>query len=208
MKTVYFIRHGESQGYTNKFEQSPETPLSEDGIEQSTQIAERIKKVNFDLLITSPLKRTLQTAELISEKSGKEYEKNELFVERKRPSRQYNLPSNSELRNEIEEKFQKAFLNNKKYEDAESFEEVRKRVIKALNFIEESKAEKIVVVSHGTFLRYFAGLILLGEDNFNLENAYRITKVLKKTNTGVSVFTKEKYWRIYSWNDFSHFDNS
>jgi len=41
-----------------------------------------------------------------------------------------------------------------------------------------------------------------------LESAYRITKILKKTNTGVSVFKKEKNWRIYSWNDFSHFNNS
>jgi|AntRauTorckE6833_2_1112554.scaffolds.fasta_scaffold00972_13 broad specificity phosphatase PhoE len=208
MKTIYFIRHGESRGYTDKFEQAPETPLSEDGLKQSSQIAERIKNINFDLLITSPLKRTLQTAELISEKSGKGFEENDLFVERKRPSRQYNLQSDGELRNEIEDEYQKAFLNNEKYEDAESFEEVKKRVIKALKFLEESKEEKIVVVSHGTFLRYFAGLILLGEDNFNLENAYRITKILKKTNTGVSVFKKEKRWRIYSWNDFSHFDKS
>lgn len=206
MKKIYLIRHGESEGYPGNFVQAPDTPLSAKGRNQSEKIAERMADLDFDLLISSPLKRTIETAELINKKTGHDIFENDLFIERERPSRQYKLPSDSDLNKKIDEEFTDTFLRGEKYEDAESFEEVKSRVMKAFDYLDNLDQEKIVIVTHGTFSRYLAAYLLLGQDNYNLESAYRMTKVFKKTNTGVTVFQKEDIWRIYSWNDFSHFD--
>ncbi len=205
MKKIYIVRHGESEGNAGNFMQSSETGLSKEGELQSMKIAAKLKKLDFDLLISSPYKRTIQTAELINYENEHEIFVNDLFRERQRPSRQYGLPKDGDLNKKIDHEFFTAFENDEKYEDGESFKEVKARAIQALDFLNRQEAEKIVVVTHGTFARILAGLILLGEDNLNPKNCLRITKVLKKTNTGISSFIYENdFWRIYSWNDFSH----
>lgn len=207
MKTIYIVRHGESEGNIGNFRQGAETPLSDNGIKQSEKIAKRLKKLDFDLLVASPLKRTVQTADLIKAETGHDFILSDLFIERKRPSRQYGLKKDSKLHDQIEKEFNKILIDGGKFEDAESFSEIKDRVIAALDFLENRPEQKIVVVTHGTFSRFLAALLILGKENMNPKNSIRITKVLKKTNTGISVFIKEKIWRIYSWNDFSHFDD-
>jgi broad specificity phosphatase PhoE/ribonuclease HI len=55
---IFFIRHGET------------IPLTVTGLAQAALVAEEISKLKPDILIASPLKRTNQTAEVISERLG------------------------------------------------------------------------------------------------------------------------------------------
>ena len=67
---IYFVRHGESEANVkNVFSgQKDDSVLTEKGREQARQTAEEIKKegLKIDKIISSPLKRTLETAEIIA----------------------------------------------------------------------------------------------------------------------------------------------
>lgn len=70
MLKIYLARHGQDldnvEGILNG---RRNLPLSEKGIEQAGLVASELKalKINFDAIYSSPLKRALQTAELIAE---------------------------------------------------------------------------------------------------------------------------------------------
>ncbi len=64
---IYMIRHGQTEMNTHMLLQGRSNlPLSEKGIAQAKAAAERLKDVHFDFVYTSPLKRAVQTAELIA----------------------------------------------------------------------------------------------------------------------------------------------
>ena len=69
---IYLIRHGETdfnkQG--KEWGQPTETSLNEIGIKQSRKLAQRINEINLDKLFSSDLKRSLQTAEIVSKAMG------------------------------------------------------------------------------------------------------------------------------------------
>lgn len=71
---LYLIRHGESTANKAGLDQSSETLLSEHGIEQAKNVAERLSKLKIDLIYSSPYLRTKQTVEIISEKIKKPIE--------------------------------------------------------------------------------------------------------------------------------------
>jgi len=69
---VYILRHGEAiatgtPGYPND-----DRPLTEDGIEKLTEAAKGIKRLvdSFDVIISSPLIRALDTAKITAEACG------------------------------------------------------------------------------------------------------------------------------------------
>ena len=85
-KIVYFVRHGQSADNVAPVFQSPDSPLNEKGKKQANSIAQRVSKLSFDALISSPFERAKQTAETIAKTTGKQAEYSELFVERVKPT--------------------------------------------------------------------------------------------------------------------------
>ena len=71
-----FLRHGESVGNAEeRFQGQSDFPLTETGREQARALADRWLKegMKFDLVVTSPLSRAKETAEIIAgklERSG------------------------------------------------------------------------------------------------------------------------------------------
>ena len=100
-KEIYFVRHGETEWNRLHKQQGCEAdiPLNESGKLQSEITGEylknfRMKDKPFDCIISSPLLRTKETAEILKEKIGFEgdiiYDK--LIIEAKRgPSTVINL---------------------------------------------------------------------------------------------------------------------
>ena len=73
---VYFIRHGLA-GQHGDYSNDDERPLTDEGNRKTRQIAKRFYELGlrFDLILTSPLVRAKQTAEILeSEKLGKSLE--------------------------------------------------------------------------------------------------------------------------------------
>ncbi len=206
MKKIYLVRHGQSEGNIGLIRQSPENPLTERGQRQAHRLSERLSCLEFDLLVSSPFTRAYQTAEIISNKTGKQIIENDLFIERKRPSEQINQPKDSEDNVQSEIEYNQAFKENKKYKDGESFVEITQRARDALSFLDEKTDISTVVVTHGIFLRVICAIVLLKE-SITAENCFEMIKTLKTANTGITVIEKDEYdqWRLVTWNDHAHF---
>lgn len=64
----YVVRHGQTDwNAEGRIQGKTDIELNETGIEQARQLKELIKDYNIDLIISSPLKRTRKTAEIINE---------------------------------------------------------------------------------------------------------------------------------------------
>ena len=71
---IIFVRHGQTswnvekrlQGQTN------ESKLTEYGKKQAKELRRRLDKIDYDVIISSPLERTMETAKIINKHKQKE----------------------------------------------------------------------------------------------------------------------------------------
>lgn len=65
---LYVIRHGQTDwNLENRIQGHTDTKLNETGRRQAQEIAEKFKNINLDLIISSPLSRALDTAQIINQ---------------------------------------------------------------------------------------------------------------------------------------------
>lgn len=65
---LYVVRHGQTDwNIQRKIQGSTDIELNSTGINQAKQTAELLKNINFDVIYSSPLKRTFETAKIINE---------------------------------------------------------------------------------------------------------------------------------------------
>jgi len=121
MKTVYFVRHGESQGNKEQFGQSISTPLTDVGHQQASIIAARTSQIKFNLLVASHLTRAHQTAETIAKQSGLPITTSELFAEKRRPKACQNVSHSDLESNRINEEWWQNFGNPDYQTDGETY---------------------------------------------------------------------------------------
>ena len=74
MKTIYLIRHGESEDNVSHVESRDHTPLSESGKKQAEKLAERFSSVPVDAILSSPFTRAHDTADAVAKAKGIEIE--------------------------------------------------------------------------------------------------------------------------------------
>lgn len=82
---ITLLRHGESVGNAEaRWQGQADFPLTDTGRAQARALAERWKKeeVKFDLVISSPLARARETAEIIAQALGSNIEFDPLWLER------------------------------------------------------------------------------------------------------------------------------
>lgn len=71
-KTVYFVRHGECIANTKGViaGRGDNSPLTDLGRSQAKETAQNLKDIDFDLVITSPMSRTVETTTIIADELG------------------------------------------------------------------------------------------------------------------------------------------
>ncbi|MDO8492209.1 MAG: histidine phosphatase family protein [bacterium] len=208
MKVIYFIRHGESEANVGGVRQGGATPLTLNGKKQAEFVAERVSKLPIDLIISSTMMRAKDTAQAIHMKTGKPIEYNDLFVERKQPS---SFMGKAGIDSEIKETLQE--INNNftvpeyRHSDEETFVEIKERASKALAHLKERPEEKIVVVTHGHFLKTILASVIFGPE-LSAHECQRVMDGLRTRNTGVSVIIDEEKsisgWNVLIFNDHAH----
>mgnify|MGYP001626351121 CR=1 FL=1 len=142
------LRHGEAvSNVKNLLSSYPEVffnPLTEKGIKQIKNILNELKKKNIDLIITSPLLRARQTANII-----KEYLNIPVFVNydlREIDFGVLNGKSIKEYEKLYKDQYDQYF---KKPEGGESLDDVRKRMIKVIIDLEKKyEGKTILIISH------------------------------------------------------------
>jgi len=209
MKTVYFVRHGESVFNAKHLHQDATPALTPKGEEQAKTIAERVSVLPIDVIVSSTMVRARQTADAILQKVSKPIVYSDLFVENRNPSvvvgKSHQDPFVIEVSKVIRENFEKETF---KHSDEESPAEFRERGKKALAFLDARKEENILVVTHGTFLKVLVAHVIF-QDGFTGSEWRHLHNAFRTSNTGITQFYYDEteshpQWRILIWNDHSH----
>lgn len=217
LKTVYFVRHGESTANAGFPTYQGETSeLTEKGIEQARFIAKRCKKLHVDGLIASTAMRARQTAEYIADEIGRGVEVNELFTERRLPNELVGRPRSDPDAQAMEDAWLKSFFQtNIRIGGGENFSLLKARVASALDYLRDRPEEHILVVTHGFFLHMVVALVLLRE-TMSAEEFEKVAPAVWMDNTGITrvefrdevlmrtINTRYRGWILRVWNDHVH----
>lgn len=144
---LYVIRHGRTPWNEKKLMQGwVNIKLSETGKKEAKDIREKLKDISFDICISSPLKRTLETASIVTDNKYKIIT-DELLIER-------NLGEfEGKKYAEYEKlKFWDYKLNNDSY-GVEPVKDILKRTSDFLNNLKEKNYKTVLIVSHAATIR-------------------------------------------------------
>ncbi len=217
MKTIYLVRHGQSENNAAGTYNTPDAPLSELGKRQAEEIATRCAKLQVDAIIASPMTRARDTAEIVGARTGKTVETSELFMERRMAT---SLQGKSRKDPKVIEimKEMNAHLADPeyRYEDGESFHDLIARALACLDYLEKRPEESLVVVTHGFFMHIIAAAVIFGKELTGDECSHILRGLQVMRNTGLTVLSYEEAdarnsidgfgspWQLRVWNDHAH----
>ena len=197
MVTFFLVRHGESiaNGKSIYQGQSYDLGLSCLGKKQAEVLAKRLKKFQIDKILTSPLKRTFQTAQIIAEKC-----QTSLIIDQDLMETNHGLWEGKSI-NEVKISYPEIFNSWQKtpsntiFPQGESFFNTAKRVKKWLRNNKELKG-KIVVVAHDNILRIIFSEVL----SFPLDKIWTISL----NQAAISIVSFGNKTRLVCLNDSNH----
>lgn len=136
---VYFVRHGQTAASTGDAI-SHDDPLNQRGMNQAKEVAEQLKDISFDAIISSPLRRALQTAEAINA-----YHRLPITQDKRWRERDLTTYMSLEAWNKVFDFDNKAVLDG-----VETLSDFFLRVYAAIDDLEQNYDSKtVLVVSHG-----------------------------------------------------------
>ena len=213
MKTIYFVRHGESESNATRTMRGPGAPLTDKGIQQAELVAERFRAIAYDLVVSSSYPRALDTARAIARIHKQEPIICEHIHERIHPSCHIGKAVDDPQKRSIErtEIERWASGDDGKHSDEETFADLRTRAARAQAWLEARPEERIVAVTHGTFLRLFQAHLLFG-NALTPDIFVRFVFGLKTANTGITMyevhdelkFPWDIRWKLRTWMDIAH----
>jgi broad specificity phosphatase PhoE len=193
-----FVRHGQS--VSNAHPELAALPLDQGdhltdlGRRQSVAAGGALRAMEPTELLSSPMGRALETAELIGEQLGLRVRQIP-YISELRESRDYTSmsPEEQKLRRWSVWMTEHGDDPDFSWHGGESFDQVRGRVRRLKDELErEHLEERPLIVTHGLFLRFFLFDSLLG-DEFAPRHADRLWYV-RSLNCGVSVFEQGERW--------------
>lgn len=208
MKTVYLVRHGESEGNVGHFGQSRETPLTDRGRDQAQEIARRAQHLKFDILVSSPYIRALETARAIAKVTNHKIIKQEYFRERRRAIHVVGLPHNHPHSIAEVERWWSTWGEAVPDSDAESYPEIIERANKAWSWLKNRPEDVALVVTHDFTARVILATAVFG-DQITPDICRHFIRSFHLGNTGLAGFTYQTEhqptrWDLLFWNDQSH----
>ena len=157
--SIYVVRHGQTDYNVKQlFQGHMDIPLNELGKEQALKIALKFKNIDLDMILVSPLKRTIQTAQPISEITGIP-----ITIEKRIIERSFGDMEGHQNRNDWNIKMMLDYEKNYNIENIEPIQSLFKRIYDFLDeILEKYKDKKIALVTHGAVSQaiecYFNGM--------------------------------------------------
>jgi broad specificity phosphatase PhoE len=147
---LFLVRHGETDHNAKKLLVSiTDVPLNEKGREQARLLAKRLKNEQIDVIISSPLSRARETAEIIAEQHGKKVIVSKELIER----------NFGALEREPTSKLREAVAASGKEfydftpENGESDMDVQKRIVPFVeSMIKKYNGKNLLLVTHGVIV--------------------------------------------------------
>lgn len=145
MTELYLVRHGETDwNRERRIQGRTDIPLNDTGRAQARSTAGLLATQAWDAVLTSPLLRARETAEIIGARLGIAPESLDLLIER----------NYGEAEGCTDAELDERFPGERTPSGRESREEVVARVLPALELLSrERRGQRIVVVSHGGVIR-------------------------------------------------------
>lgn len=187
MTLICLVRHGETEwNALKKIQGRTDIPLNEVGKKQAIACSRFLSAFQWDTIVTSPLQRAKQTAEIINESLKIPLIVLDDFIER-------NYGDIEGLT--IEERasmFPDFQCNNQ-----ESIEFVKKRVIEGLDKLHELyPRNNIIIVAHGGVINIILSILSNGEIG---------TGKSRLSNGSLShIHNYEGQWKVKNYNQISH----
>ena len=193
---IYLIRHGETASNAARVLQFPETPLSENGLEQARRLGERLRGHEFARILVSDYARAHQTAEAVARTTGAPLEVDALLRER----------NFGDLRGrpyaELADEGIQPFADGYDPPGGESWQVFHARVDEAWGLATRAAAAEtsdIAVVTHGLVCSsVLTRKVVLGPGFDPIQTGW--------TNTSVTVLEPGEPWSVALLNCATHLD--
>lgn len=164
---IGFFRHGQTDWNIDlRLQGTADIPMNAFGIQQVSKAADKLSEMNWDLVLTSPLGRARQTAEILANKLGvSEVITQELLLERA-----FGVGEGM-----LYDEWSNKYAHLDEIPGAESTAEITARAERVLAHLgQEFEGKKVLAVSHGALIRFVLQVVTNGEippKGERLENA-------------------------------------
>ncbi|OHD13167.1 MAG: hypothetical protein A2Z96_00525 [Spirochaetes bacterium GWB1_48_6] len=202
---LLFVRHGENlANLTKEFSyKKVDYDLTEKGFLQAEQTAISLQNTKIDKIISSPLKRAIQTAERISDIAGVKIEINEQLreinvgiLENTKPSKE-----NWKIYENVISDWNTGNLDSR-FPGGESGKELRARFKKAIESLLEDKFDRVIVVGHaGIFINGIIDICELQKPMEFYSKDYHNCSISKIEVEKIGVDTK---FTLTAWGEVGH----
>ena len=161
MTKIHLVRHGQTEwNVSRRVQGHTDSVLTDTGRKQAIDLGKKLSHIKFDVAYSSSSMRAYETAELILKGSMKEIHKLDSLKE-------INLGvcegmRYSDVETEYPDQFKCFFNSPSKFElnGGETFHQLQSRGVQSLEtIVEANRGRKIILVSHGMFIRSLLAFI-------------------------------------------------
>ncbi|HEA67594.1 MAG TPA: histidine phosphatase family protein [Desulfobacterales bacterium] len=202
MTKIHLIRHGQTEwNISRRVQGHSDSVLTDTGRKQAMDLGKKLSHIKFDIAYSSSSIRAYETAELILNRTLKEIHKLDSLKE-------INLGvwegmRYSDVETEYPDQFKCFFNSPSKFElnGGETFHQLQSRAVQSLKtIVEANRDKKIILVSHGMFIR---SLLVFIEnrplkDFWNTPAIHNCSQsIVEERNSGYKIIM---YADLYNWN--------
>lgn len=172
---IYLVRHGECDSNLKKIYNYKHEGLNNTGMEYAKILKEKIKDINFDIIYSSPLLRTQQTAEILNVNNIP------IVYDARLREREHGSLEGKSIEVTDREKYWN-YYTNVNYGTEERIPELFNRVKNFLDELKKKEYNNVLIVAHSgvskAFYAYFNGIpkdgkfLNLGLENTELKEYY------------------------------------
>lgn len=187
MSIICLVRHGETDwNAIGKLQGRTNIPLNSTGIKQAKECSEFLSCSNWNIIITSPLKRAKQTAEIINSRLKLPLVEMDEFLERG-----YGDAEGMALKERL------TLFSDGNIPNQEDMASLKSRVMDGLHVINKKfPVEKVILVAHGAVINSILATLSKGEIG---------SGKTKLVNACLSyIHFHEGEWKIIDFNQVSH----
>lgn len=163
---VYIVRHGEVPHNALKQYNNENEDLNENGIRQANELKEKIKNINYDIIISSPLLRAKHTAQIINVNNKK------ILINDKLKERDPGDLSGKPLTVTNRDEYWN-YNTTIRYGTSENIREFFKRIYNFLEDLKKEDYESVLIVAHSGVSKAFNGYFEGIKDGMFLDRGLR-----------------------------------
>ena len=146
---IYIVRHGEVSHNVLKQYSLKDEDLTEIGIKQALEAKEKLKSIDFDIVISSPLIRTKHTAQIIADS-------NQIIFDDRIKERSCGSLSGQPLEVTNREEYWN-YYSDIQYGTSENIKDFFDRVYDFLGELKTYNCENVLIVTHSGVSKAFSG---------------------------------------------------